>query len=118
MSRLSSAKPVLSNHNNVVMEGWGDEIAHYYVVEDMLKLNPGQLMHLFDSVTGFNGDCTVCGSKSMVESYVAGLGDWLENNGETLAETIGFVVGERGGDVTELKEFVEAGWAGIARREE
>ena len=61
VSRLSMAR----NHNQygATVEGWGDEIAQYYVVEDMLKLDPGQLMHLFESVTGQAGpdaELTAC----------------------------------------------------------
>ena len=125
MSRMSIGKTHNTNYSNVLLEGWGDEIAHYYVVEDMLKLSPAKLMHLFEVVTGqaslgaeFAADTqTVSGSKRMVESYVAGLGEWLENNGETMMETMGFVIAERGEDGTELKERVDEGWAGVIRRE-
>lgn len=96
-------------------EGWGDEVAHYYVVEDMLKVHPGQLMRLFESVTGKRevreeGDVSVVvvlgSAKGVVEHFLAGLGDWFENNGETLCETVGVVVGDRGGDVGALREGV------------
>ena len=122
VSRLSLAR----NHNQfgATVEGWGDEIAQYYVVEDMLKLDPGQLMHLFESLTGQAGpdaELTTCygfnSRKATVEQFVAGLGDWFENNGETLVETICCVIGERGGDGTELGELVEGGLEGICRRE-
>jgi len=116
----------------VAVEGWGDEISQYYVVEDMLKCHPGQLMLLLRAVTGgdevgFGGDgcgrvgfvCVgVGGGRAAVEQFVAGLGEWFENNGETMGETVGFVVGERGGDVGALREGVEEGWEGIARRDE
>lgn len=114
------------NHNQygATVEGWGDEIAQYYVVEDMLKLDPGQLMHLFESLTGqagSNAESTAFygfGSrKATVEHFVAALGDWFENNGETFVETICFVVGERGGDGRELGELVEGGLEGICTRE-
>lgn len=109
------------HHKNLyglAVEGWGDEIAHYYVVEDMLKLDPGQLMYLYHSVTFeiANGGLynSTCSPKGLVECFVLGLGDWFENNGETLLETMGFVIQERGGDMGELKDFVEEGWEGIA----
>ena len=100
VSRLSMAR----NHNQygATVEGWGDDIAQYYVVEDMLKLNPGQLMHLLESLTGEAGagvdadSMAFCGfgsKKATVEHFVAGLGEWFDNNGETLVETICFVVG-------------------------
>ena len=92
----------------------------------MLKCHPGQLMHLYQAVTGQGGfgwqmDVTgvgesVVGAKGVVESFVAGLGEWFENNGETLCETLGFVVGDRGGDMGLLREAVEEEWEGITRR--
>ncbi|CAD6582138.1 MAG: hypothetical protein ASARMPREDX12_004248 [Alectoria sarmentosa] len=122
VSRLSTTK----NHSQygATVEGWGDEITQYYVVEDMLKFDPGQLMHLYKSLTGQAGsdaELTAFNSfgsrKATVEHFVAGQGDWFENNGETLVETICFVVGERGGDGRELGELVEGGLEGIWRRE-
>lgn len=108
------------NHNayGMVMEGWGDEVAHYYVVEDMLKLDPGQLMYLYGQVEGHLGETggfnAGWSSKGMVESFLEGVaGEWFENNGETVAETVGFVVGERGGDGGELREGVEGGREGV-----
>ena len=110
-------------HRHSAVEGWGDEITQYYVVEDMLKLDPGQLMHLFECVVGHvrptNGVFVhhdhLNGSKGMVEQFVAGLGDWFENNGETLVETVGAVVRDRGGNMTALQELVEDGCDGIAK---
>lgn len=105
--------------HGTTLEGWGDEITHYYVLEDMLKLNPGQLLHLYSAVMeatqgGFHPGQS---AKGLVEAFVSGLdgaGSWFENNGETLGETIGFVVGERGGDGAEVREMVEERIAGIA----
>lgn len=116
----------------VAVEGWGDEISQYYVVEDMLKCHPGQLIVLLRAVTGGDevgyagDDCGRDGfvgvgggvGRGAVEQFVAGLGEWFENNGETMGETVGFVVGERGGDMGALREGVEGGWEGIARRDE
>lgn len=109
-------------HRHGTVEGWGDEITQYYVVEDMLKLDPGQLMHLFESVVGqVRPDSGVfihhdysTGSKGTVEQFVAGLSDWFENNGETLVETVGAVVRDRGDNMTTLQENVEDGCEGIA----
>ena len=103
------------------VKGWGDEITQYYVVEDMLKVHPGQLMHLFecamDLVNSNDGVCVNHGqlgrSKGTVEQFVAGLGDWFENNGETLVETMGFVVADRGGHMAALKQCVEEGLDGV-----
>ena len=86
-------------------EGWGDEIPHYYVVEDMLKLDPAQILWLRQNTF----------SKGQVEAYVKGLGDWFENNGETFGQTLEFVVGERGGLVEELREGILEGELGVVR---
>lgn len=124
VSRLSMARNCHRQSYAAAVEGWGDEITQYYVVEDMLKCHPGQLMHLYQAVNGQldfssdGGSCGALGTKGVVENFVASLGDWFENNGETLCETIGFVVGDRGGDVGDLKEGVEDGWEGIARKED
>ena len=86
-------------------EGWGDEIPHYYVVEDMLKLDPGQIVWLRENAP----------LKGMVEGFVRGLGEWFENNGETFGETVEWVVGERGEDVEELREGIVEGVEGVVR---
>ncbi|KAI9846176.1 MAG: hypothetical protein M1837_004290 [Sclerophora amabilis] len=87
-------------------EGWGDEIPHYYVVEDMLKLDPGQIMWLKENAP----------LKGQVEIFVRGLGEWFENNGETFAQTLEWVMGERAGDAEQLREAVRAEDMGIAKR--
>ena len=116
------------NQKGAAVEGWGDDIVQYYVVEDMLKLDPKQLLYLFAGVTGQLGNdgaisCgvggdTLLGAKGVVERFVAGLGEWFENNGDTLEETVGLVVGDRGGEFGGLKEAVEEGWEGVVRVEE
>jgi len=113
--------PQISRHKHqrsAVVEGWGDEISQYYVVEDMLKLNPGQLMYLLAGVNGQIGSHHaslgaghdgLVGAKGLVEQFAAGLGEWFENNGETLKETIGRVVEDRGEDFGALIGVVEEG---------
>ena len=64
-------------HANPGAEGWGDDIPHYYVVEDMLKLDPGQILWLRENAP----------TKSQVEMFVRELGEWFENNGETWGQT-------------------------------
>jgi len=86
-------------------EGWGDDISHYYVVEDMMKLNPEQILFLRDR----------CLVKSEVEAYLREhCGDWFVNNGETLSETVGFVVKQRGGEMEAMKLAIEGGEMGVA----
>jgi len=86
-------------------EGWGDEIPHYYVVEDMLKLNPGQIIWLRENAP----------LKGMVEAFVRGLGEWFENNGETFGQTLDWVIVERGGNVGELRDSIQERDVGVAR---
>jgi len=88
-------------------EGWGDDISHYYVVEDMLKLDPGQILWLKDNAL----------SKCQVEGYVKGLGEWFDNNGETFGQTLEFVLEQRGEDVGGFAEAVGDGEMGVARDE-
>jgi hypothetical protein len=90
------------------LEGWGDDIPHYYVVEDMLKLDPAQILWLRDHAP----------LKSQVQMYVKCLGDWFENNGETWGQTLEWVLGERGVPVQELMCDIEEGKAGVALVEE
>ncbi|KAK4973344.1 hypothetical protein LTR66_011169 [Elasticomyces elasticus] len=85
-------------------EGWGDDIGHYYVVEDMMKLDPEQILWLKEHAP----------YKGQVEAYVRGLGEWFENNGETFVQTLQFVVQQRGGDVEELKAAVKSCELGVA----
>ena len=86
-------------------EGWGDEVPHYYVLEDMLKLDPGQILWLRD-----RAPC----NKPMVEGFVHELGEWFENNGETFGQTLELVLAERGGeDLGELRDALERRVCGI-----
>lgn len=86
-------------------ESWGDETEQYYIVEDMLKLNPDHLLQLYEHVATTNGR-----GRGVVERFVAefvlgssscagGMEGWFENNGETLVETVDTVVGSRGEEV-------------------
>ncbi|KAL9008915.1 MAG: hypothetical protein Q9173_006011 [Seirophora scorigena] len=92
-------------------QGWGDDVHHYYVLEDMLKFDPGEIYQLYDfcagsgrlgEIIGGRDDGWQPGSKkAVVETHVAEMGDWFVNNGQTLGETVDFVVGERGEDEVE-----------------
>jgi hypothetical protein len=89
-------------------EGWGDDIGHYYVVEDMLKLDPEQILWLKENAP----------LKGMVETFVKGLGEWFENNGETWGQTLEWVLKERGEDVGEVYQAISDEELGIATCEE
>ncbi|KAI9833978.1 MAG: hypothetical protein M1826_005883 [Phylliscum demangeonii] len=84
-------------------EGWGDEVPHYYVVEDMLKLDPAQVMWLKENAP----------LKGQVELYVKSLGEWFENNGETFGHTLDEVLRDRGSDLEQLKEEIQLGDCGL-----
>ncbi|KAK2746209.1 hypothetical protein FQN57_003331 [Myotisia sp. PD_48] len=86
-------------------EGWGDEIPHYYVVEDMLKLDPGQIIWLRENTY----------VKDQVEEYVRSKGEWFENNGETFAQTLAWVINERGEDIAAFSDSIYDMELGIAR---
>lgn len=106
-SRYSSSK--YSLHRDIGSEGWGDDIPHYYVIEDMLKLDPEQILWLKDNAP----------LKGMVEGYVRALGEnhdgsnWFTNNGETWVQTLEFVLDERGEDVSEFMGAIEREEVGI-----
>lgn len=121
--------------------GWGDEITHYYIVEDMLKLPPDQIIWLYEHLSGAPGTSaskedsnawlTMCNaltwlSKKVQEGHFAGpdeqvvngvvdvmTEEWFENNGETVGETVDFVVEERGEEKRALREQVAEGELGV-----
>lgn len=109
-----SSKYALHPTHDPGAEGWGDDIPHYYVIEDHLKLDPGQILWLKENAP----------RKGMVEDYVRalsephagshGAGNWFCNNGETWVQTLEFVLGERGEDVDTFSEGVTEGVLGVA----
>ncbi|KAF2866615.1 hypothetical protein BDV95DRAFT_504601 [Massariosphaeria phaeospora] len=103
-ARHASSKFSLHANHEVGAEGWGDDIPHYYVVEDMLKLDPEQVLWLKEHAP----------LKGMVEGYVRGLGDWFDNNGETWVQTLEWVLEERGEDVADFLGAMGEGEMGVA----
>lgn len=100
-SLVDSSLRYRSNFRNDIFhdpgfEGWGDEIPHYYVVQDMMKLDPGQVLWLREHAP----------LKEQVEAYVHSLGDWFRDNGETFGDTYEWVMKERGTDLEELRMAV------------
>lgn len=92
----TSAKLNSNIYHDPGEEGWGDELPHYYIVEDMLKLDPGQILWLRENAH----------LKEDVELYVRELGEWFENNGETFGQTLEWVMSERGEDVEVLRDAI------------
>ncbi|KAF2630317.1 hypothetical protein BU25DRAFT_256075 [Macroventuria anomochaeta] len=105
-SRYTSpaSKFALHQTHNVGAEGWGDDISHYYVIEDYMKLDPEQVLWLKENAP----------LKGMVEGYVRLLGGWFENNGATLGQTVDWVLDERGESVVEFAELIAEGRLGVA----
>ncbi|KAL4929223.1 Brix-domain-containing protein [Aspergillus undulatus] len=85
-------------------EGWGDEIPHYYVVQDMMKLDPAQVLWLREN----------CPLKDQVETFVLSLGDWFRDNGETFGDTLDWVIRERGEDMEEFRGAIAERELGVA----
>jgi hypothetical protein len=102
-SRYASSKYILRPNHDIGAEGWGDDIPHYYVIEDMLKLDPEQVLWLKQNAR----------SKEDVESFVSTLGSWFENNGETWVQTLDLVLEERGEEVAVFKRAIEDAELGI-----
>lgn len=88
-------------------EGWGDDLSHYYTVNDMLKLDPEQILWLRDNAS----------SKCEVETYVKSIGEWFDNNGETFGQTLEHVLRERGICAMEFSGSIDAGETGIIAEE-
>ncbi|KAK2789310.1 hypothetical protein FQN53_002152 [Emmonsiellopsis sp. PD_33] len=86
-------------------EGWGDQIHHYYVVEDMMKLDPSQVLWLRENAP----------LKEQVERYVRSMGDWFENNGDTFGQTLEWVLRERGDEYMDLHFAIVDGEIGIVK---
>ena len=87
-------------------EGWGDEVLHYYVVQDMMKLDPCQILWLCDHAP----------LKQQVEDYVYSIGgDAFRDNGETFFDTLIGVMKERGDEIADLKAAIDDQVLGIAR---
>lgn len=107
-NRLHYSKFTATAQHEPGAEGWGDDIPHYYVVEDMMKLDPEQVLWLKENAP----------MKGQVEIFVKGLGDWFENNGETWSQTLEWVLNERGEDVEEVLGGIADGDLGIAAMEE
>ena len=109
-SRYNSAASKFALHpsHEIGAEGWGDDISHYYIIEDYMKLDPEQVLWLKENAP----------LKGMVEGYVRLLGSWFENNGATLWQTINWVLDERGEDFAEFVEDLEEGRLGVAVAEQ
>jgi hypothetical protein len=73
-------------------EGWGDSINHYYAVEDMLKLDPRQILWLKEKKM----------PRGQVLEWVQSIGEWFSNYGDTWGETVQHVLDQRGENLAEV----------------
>lgn len=103
--------------------GFGDDIGHYYVIEDMLKLAPDQILWLDEHINGEkskdDGEVElqdISDEGDVVNDLVSAMGaPWFENNGETFGDTLNTVITERGDDADAFKQAVEQGEMGVVR---
>jgi len=89
-------------------EGWGDDLSHEYVIEDMLKLSPAQILFLKKTKP----------RKVEVFAWLTknGMGpEWFDNYGDTWCDSVEGVLEERG--VMDLEEVLEEGGVIVAREE-
>ncbi|KAL9106913.1 MAG: hypothetical protein Q9227_008099 [Pyrenula ochraceoflavens] len=87
--------------------GFGDDIGHYYLVEDMLKLSPDVLLDLLRKGH----------SKWVVQAVIETQGEWFNNNGEVWAMTFEQVMRDRGEDVEAVHNEIQTGKLGITRHD-
>ena len=87
------------------MTGWGDDVSQYYVVQAMMKLNPAQIMYLYEHAT----------RKQDVEKWlIEHVGEeWFWDNGETWFDTWRLVLYRRGEDLSLLRDAIYDGNTGI-----
>lgn len=103
------AKQSVQELRRAHMVGWGDQISQYYIVQSMLKLNPAQIMDLYNTVL----------TRSQLEVYIVsvfGLGseEWFWNNGQTWLDTWNLVLSQRSENAGGWRDRLLDGKAGIA----
>ncbi len=84
------------------------QISQYYVLEDLMKLDPGEAMWLHDN-TRLDWPIQAC-------LQFLGKSEWFENNGETLGQTIEKVLSDRGEDIQEIREHIAKADLGVVKR--
>ena len=87
------------------MDGWGDDVERYHTLSSMLKLNPAQIMLLHEEAV----------TKQDVERFVENTvgSQWFWNNGETMLHTWILVLHDRGVCISEVRDKIYSGLAGI-----
>jgi hypothetical protein len=88
------------------MYGWADDITRFYALEDLMKLDPEEVLWL--QANAYLHLQVPDQTGSMEE-------EWFINNGETFAQTFGMVMADRGEDAQEIRERIARGELGIVR---
>jgi hypothetical protein len=87
------------------MYGRVDDITRFYVLEDLMKLDPEQVLWLQENAY----------LNLQVPDQVGSMGEeWFINNGETFAQSFEMVMADRGEDAQEIRERIARGDLGIA----
>ena len=84
------------------------QLSQYYILEDLMKLDPGEAIWLHENAT-LDWQIQTC-------LQFLGKGEWFENNGETLGQTLEKILSDRGEDVHEIRERIAKGDLGIVKR--
>jgi len=95
------------------LNAWGSEmsqVGQYYVLEDLMKLDPEEVMWIHENV---RLDCHL-----QTHLQTLGKGEWFENNGETFGQTIEKVLSDRGEDVHDVRKRIAQQALGIVKRRE
>jgi hypothetical protein len=88
------------------VHGWADDITRFYALEDLMKLDPEEVLWLQANAY----------LHLQVPGQVGSMGEeWFINNGETFGHTFGMVMADRGEDAQEIRERIARGELGIAR---
>jgi hypothetical protein len=93
-SRIGHGSDGSATHPMDGIGGWGDPVTHYYIVEDLLKLDPKSVLWLYDHP-----------QKWQVEGFLDSLGEWFCNNGDTFSETLTCVLERREADLVDECEI-------------
>lgn len=100
------------NHS-ISGHAWGTEMSQasqYYVLEDLMKLDPSEVMWVHENVR--------LDWHLQTHLQALGKGEWFENNGETFGQTIETVLSDRGEDIHDVHGRVAQQALGIVKRRE
>ena len=89
------------------MCGWTDDIDRFYALEDLMKLDPEQVLWFRE----------IAFLDIRVSDHITPVGEeWFLNNGETFAATFERVLLDRGESPEEIRRLIASGDLGIVKR--